>query len=111
MDKLDYADERLVVYAAQQVHQFRTKEDFALQHADSQYLEQVENDLLAKIMEWAPLEHRLRGLPAEERVRGLAPAERVRGLAPEERLAGITDEEIARLRELLERKGNGSTGH
>ncbi len=111
MDKLEYTDERLVVYVAQQVHQFRTEEDFALQHADSQYLEQVENDLLTKIMEWAPVEHRLRGLPPEDRLRGLPAEERVRGLAPEERLVGMTDEEIACLRELLERKGNGSAAN
>jgi len=72
-----------------------------LQHAESQYLEHVENDLLAKIMEWAPVEQRLRGL---------SPEERVRGLSPEERLAGMSDEEKARLRELLERKVNGSGG-
>ena len=66
MDRLDYADERLVEYAAQQIHQFRTQESFALQYADSQYLEQMENTLLDKIMEWAPAEQRLRGLSPEQ---------------------------------------------
>ena len=104
MDKLAAADERLVRYAAQQIHQFRTTEGFALQHADSQYLEQIENDLLDKIMEWAPAEKRLRGLAPEERLRGLVPEERLRGLAPEERLAGMSDEEISRLRDFLEQR-------
>ena len=109
MDKLEYADERLVSYLAQQIHQFRSMEGFALQFADSQYLEQIENDLLDKILEWAPAERRVRGLSPEERVRGLAPVDRVRGMAPEELVSALSEEEAARLREPLERKEHGST--
>ena len=86
MERLGDADEPLVRYVAQQVHQFRTEKDFALQHADSEYLEEMEDDLLTKILEWVPAERRLRGL------------------SPEERLAGLSDEEAARLRELLEQR-------
>jgi hypothetical protein len=89
IEGLERAHERLVRYVVQQVHQFRTKEDFALQYADSEYLEGMEDALLAKIMEWAPIEERLRGLPLEQVA------------------AAFSDEEAAKLRELLDRK-NGS---
>jgi uncharacterized protein YicC (UPF0701 family) len=98
IDRLDAADEPLVSYVVKQIHQFRNTEGFALNHADSQHLEQIENEMLDKIIEWAPAERRIRGLPPEERLRGLS---------PEERLAGMSDEDTARLRELLNRKTNG----
>jgi hypothetical protein len=95
----------------QQIHQFRSEKDFAMQHTQSENLEHLEEELLAKIMEWAPAESRLRGLPPEERLRGLSleerlrglpPEERLRGLSLEERLAGLTEEQAAQLRKLLE---------
>ncbi len=101
IDRLDHADERLIEYVVQQVNQFRTREGFALEHAHSQYLEEVENDLLAKIMEWAPV---------EQRVRGLSPGDRVRGLTTEELAAALSKEDAARLRELLGQKANGTNG-
>lgn len=85
----------LVEYMVQQIHQFRSEKGFTMQHAQSENLEHLEEELLAKIMEWAPVEQRLRGLPAEERVRGLS---------PEELSAALSEQDAARLRELLDRK-------
>jgi len=85
--------EALVEYMLQQIHQFRSGKDFALQHTKSENLVHLEEQMLAKIMEWAPAESRLHGLPPEERLRGLS---------LEERLAGLTDEQAAQLRKLLE---------
>ena len=45
----------------QQIHQFRSEKDFAVQHTQSENLEHLEEEMLAKIMEWAPAESRLRG--------------------------------------------------
>ena len=114
MDELkDAGHDALVDYMVQQIQQFRSEKGFAMQHAQCENMEQLHEELLSKIMAWAPVEQRLRGLPAEERMRGLPPEERlrglpaeerVRGLSLEERLAGLTEEEAARLRELLERK-------
>ena len=103
----------MVHYMVQQVKQFRSEEDFAMQQALSEMLDQFDDELLTKMLEELPPERRLRGLPPEERVRGLSPEEvrrmlppeeRVRGLSLEERLAGLSTEEAARLRELLDRK-------
>ncbi len=117
-------------YMVQQVKQFRSEEDFAMQQAVSENLEQFEEELFAKMVEEASVEQRLRGLSPEERLRGLSPEEllralppeeRLRGLSPEERLralppeellralapefvAGLSEEQAARLRELLDRK-------
>ena len=100
-------------YMVQQVKQFRSEEDFAMQQAVSENLEQFEEELFAKMVAEASVEQRLRGLSPEERLQGLSseellralpPEERVRGLSLEERLAGVTDEEAERLRELLDRK-------
>ena len=89
----------------QQVQQFRSLgEDFAMQHKDSEYLGEVEEELQTAVLEAIPAEKRLRGLPPEERVRGLPPEVRVRGLSPEELLGGLSEEQAARLRELLERR-------
>ncbi|NUQ62715.1 MAG: hypothetical protein HUU20_09510 [Pirellulales bacterium] len=98
----------------QQVHQFRSLgEDFAMQHKDSEYLGQMEEELLTTVLASIPAERRLRGLSPKERLQGLAPEERLQGLAPEERLrglspeelaAGLSDEQAVELRDLLERK-------
>ncbi len=104
-------------YMVQQVRQFRTEEDFAMQQVLSENLEEFDKELVTKLLEEIPVERlleRLRDLPPEERLRGLPPEERLRGLSPEESmralppefLAGLSDEEAARLRELLEKKPN-----
>jgi hypothetical protein len=78
--------ERLLCYMLQQVTQFRNLgEDFAMQHAGTEYLGEVEDELQA-VLDAIPVENRLRGLTAEE-------------LA-----AGLTEEQAKRLRELLERR-------
>jgi hypothetical protein len=80
----------------QQVQQFRRLgEDFAMQHKDSEYLGEVEDQLLATVPE---------GVPVEKRLQGLSPEDRLRGLSPEEMIAGLSEEQAARLRELLERR-------
>ncbi len=84
-----------------------------MQHKDSEYLGEVEEELQTAVLEAIPAEKRLRGLLPEERLRGLPPEERVRGLppearmhglSPEELLGGLSEEQAARLRELLERR-------
>ncbi len=87
----------LLCYMLQQVQQFRRfGEDFAMQHKDSEYLDEVEAELRTAVLEAMPPEERLRGLPPEERLRGLPPEERLRGLPPEERLRGLPPEERLR---------------
>lgn len=86
----------LLHYMLQQIKQFRSLgEDFAMQHAYSKDLREVEEELVTQLLESVPAERRVRGLPAEERLRGLS---------LEERLAGLSPEDAARLRELLERQ-------
>ena len=103
----------LVHFMVQQIRQFDTEEDIAMQQALSENLAELADELFTKMLEEAPAEQRLRGLPPEERLRGLSPEERLRGLSPEELLrelspeelaAALSDEKAARLRELLERK-------
>ena len=96
--------ELLLCYVLQQVAQFRNMgKEFAMQHAGTEYLDEVEGELQT-ILDGMPVELRLRGLPPEERLRGLPPEERLRGLTPEELAEGLTKEQAARLRELLERR-------
>lgn len=119
----------LLYYMLQQVQQFRSLgEDFAMQHKDSEYLGQVEEELLTTVLEAVPVEKRFRGLspedeeklltmiPPEKRFRGLSPEDqeklltmipaekRLRGLSPEEVAAGLSEEQAAKLRELLDRR-------
>lgn len=115
--------EGLLFYALQQVQQFRNLgEGFAMQHQDSQYLGEVEEELLTSVLEKVPEElltsvlekvpaekrlrglspeERLRGLPSEDRLRGLPPDEVLRSLTPEQVAAGLSAEQVARLRDLL----------
>jgi hypothetical protein len=102
----------LLCYTLQQIEQFRKMgEGFTMTHADTQYMNELEDELqivLAGIsperrLRGLPPEERLRGLPPEERLRGLPPEERLRGLTPEELAGGLTDEQATRLRELLDR--------
>ena len=96
----------------QQVKQFDPEEDFAVQQALSENLDELQEQLLTKMLERTPHERLLKALSPEERVRGLPPEERLRGLSSEELLgalppefvAGLSAGEAARLRELLERK-------
>ena len=113
----------LLCYTLQQIEQFRSLgEEFAMQHADTETMGELEEELQTAVLEAIPVERRLRGLAAEERLRGLPAEERLRGLAAEERLrglspeevlrrftpeqvaGGLSDEQAARLRELLERR-------
>ena len=62
----------LLYYMLQQVQQFRSLgEDFAMQHKDSEYLGEVEEELQTAVLEAIPAEKRPRGLLPEERLRGL----------------------------------------
>ncbi len=79
----------------QQMRQFATDEDAAIQQALSKHLAELADDLFAALLEHAPVEQRLRGL---------SPEKRLRGLSPEELAAALNDEQAARLRELLDRK-------
>jgi hypothetical protein len=92
----------LLYYMLQQVQQFRSLgEDFAMQHKDSEYLGEVEEELQTAVLEAIPAEKRVRGLLPEERLRGLPPERR--GLPPKN-ACGLSEEQAARLRELLERR-------
>ena len=84
----------LLCYTLQQIGQFRSLgEEFVMQHADTQYMTELEEELQTAVLEAIPVEKRLRGLPAEERLRGLT---------AEEMAEGLTEEQATRLRELLE---------
>ena len=109
--------EGLLFYMLQQVERFRNLgEGFAMHHKDSQYLgeveeelltsvlEEVPEELLTSVLEKVPLEKRLRALSSEERLRGLPPDEGLRSLTPEQVAAGLSEEQVARLRELLDRR-------
>ena len=94
----------LVEWMVQQVRKFDPEEDSAVQQALSENLEELQEQLLTKMLERTPRERLLQVLSPEERLRGLPRGERVRGLSPEQRLAGLSEQEAARMRELLERK-------
>ena len=95
---------QLVEWMVQQVRQFDPEEDSAVQQALSENLEELQEQLLTKMLERTPRERLLQVLSPEERLRGLPPEERLRGLSPEQRLAGLSEQEAARMRELLERR-------
>jgi hypothetical protein len=104
----------LLCYTLQQIEQFRSLgEEFAMQHADTEYMGELEEELQTAVLEKIPVERRLRGLPAEERLRGLSseevlrcftPTEVLGRFTPEELAGGLSDEQAERLRELLEQK-------
>ena len=88
---------RLLHYVLRQVRQFRNLgQDFAMQHRDTEHLEQVDEELLTAVLEGIPAHEILEHLSPEERVRGLSPEERVSGLPPEERVSGLSPEERVR---------------
>jgi hypothetical protein len=83
----------LVVYLAQQVHQFRRQgKEFAMQHLGAdQELVKVMRDI------WESMS------PEERKVVfRLSPQERLEGLSLEERLEGLTPDDLERLRQLLQ---------
>ena len=94
----------LVEWMVQQVRQFDPEEDSAVQQALSENLEELQEQLLTKMLERTPRERLLQVLSPEERLRGLPAEERLRGLSPEELAAALGEQDAARLRELLERK-------
>jgi hypothetical protein len=95
----------LLCYVLQQVRQFRNLgEDSAMQHKDSEYLGQLDDDLQTAVLDAIPPERILRRFKPEERLRGMSPEERLRGLSAEEMVDGLTEDELARLRDLLERR-------
>jgi hypothetical protein len=86
----------LACYAAQQVHRFNELvEEFAMQHAETEYLAVLDEDMKTAILEL---------FKPEELIRAIPPADRLRGLPPEDRLRGLTEEELERMRKLLARK-------
>ena len=96
----------LLCYTLQQIEQFRSLgEEFTMQHADTEYMGELEEELQTAVLETIPVEKRLGGLPAEDRLRGPSPEEVLRRFTPEQVAGGLSDEQAARLRELLERRG------
>ena len=94
----------LLCYVLQQVARFRKMgKEFAMQHAGTEYLDEVEEELQT-IMDGMPVENRLRGLPTEEVLRRYTPEEILRRFTPEELADGLSKEQAARLRELLDRR-------
>ncbi len=85
----------LVQYMVQQIRQFDSEEDLAMQQALSENLAELADELFTKMIEEAP---------AERRLRGLSPEELLRVMSPEQLVAALSDEQAARLRELLDRK-------
>jgi hypothetical protein len=95
----------LLHYMWQQIQQFLSLgEVFAMQHADSQYMPELEDELATSVLEAIPPERRLRGLSPEERLRGLSPEELLRALPLDELVEGMSEEQAAHVRQLLERK-------
>lgn len=83
-------------YVLQQVGQFRNLgEGFAMQHADTEYLGELSEELQTAVME---------AIPVERRLRGLSPEEILRRLTPEKFADGLSEEQVARLRELLNQR-------
>jgi hypothetical protein len=125
----------LVVYLAQQIHQFRLQgEMFAMQHLGTEdELKQVLREIVAtmspeerlEIMSRDDLKQVLREIVAtmspEERLEimsrddmkpvlrenlaAMSPEERLEGLSEEERLKGLTPQQLEHLRQLLQQQG------
>jgi hypothetical protein len=86
----------LLCYTLQQIEQFRSLgEKFAMQHADTEYMGELEEELQTAVLE---------AIPVERRLRGLSPEEVLRRFTPEQVAGGLSDEQAARLRDLLERR-------
>ena len=92
-------------YTLQQIEQFRSLgEEFVMQHADTEYMGELEEELQTAVLEAIPVERRLRGLSPEEVLRRFSPREVLGRFTPEELAGGLSDEQAERLRELLERR-------
>jgi hypothetical protein len=86
----------LLCYTLQQIEQFRSLgEEFVMQHADTEYMGELEEELQTAVLE---------AIPVERRLRGLSPEEVLRRFTPEQVAGGLSDEQAARLRDLLERR-------
>jgi hypothetical protein len=86
----------LLCYTLQQIEQFRSLgEEFTMQHADTEYMGELEEELQTAVLE---------AIPVERRLRGLSPEEVLRRFTPEQVAGGLSDEQATRLRELLERR-------
>jgi hypothetical protein len=70
-------------------------EEFAMQHADTETMSALEEELQTAVLE---------AIPVEKRLRGLSPEEVLQRFTPEQVAGGLSDEQAARLRELLERR-------
>ena len=78
-----------------------------MQHADTEYMGELEEELQTAVLEAIPVERRLRGLAA--RRGGLSPEVVLRRFTPDKSFAtgvagGLSDEQATRLRELLEHR-------
>ena len=95
----------LLCYTLQQIEQFRSLgEEFAMQHADTEYMGELEEELQTAVLEAIPVERRLRGLSPEEVLGRFSPRDVLRRFTPEELAGGLSDEQAERLRELLGQK-------
>lgn len=95
----------LLCYTLQQIEQFRSQgKEFVMQHADTETMGELEEELQTAVLETIPVEKRLRGLPAEEVLRRFSAREVLGRFTPEELAGGLSDEQAARLRELLEHR-------
>jgi len=95
----------LLCYTLQQIEQFRSLgEEFVMQHADTEYMGELEEELQTAVLEAIPVERRLRGLSPEDVLGRFSPREVLRRFAPEELAGGLSDEQAERLRELLGQK-------
>jgi hypothetical protein len=107
-----FRDEALFLYRL--IQQFRHQgEDFAMQHAEVQAMNSLEEDLFWELVASSPdkmraliaaasPEQRLAGLPPEQRLAGLLPEQRLVGLTPEQMVASLKPEDLQRLRALLQ---------
>ncbi len=56
----------LLWYVLQQIEQFRKMgKEFAMQHADTEYMSDLEEELQTAVLETIPVEKRLRGVAPE----------------------------------------------
>jgi hypothetical protein len=89
-------------FMVQEVKQFHSEEDFAMQQALSEHLDQFTEELVTKMLEELPAERRLRGLPTEEVLRDEELVTKMLEEMPaERRLRGLPTEEVLRDEELV----------
>ena len=95
----------LLCYTLQQIEQFRSLgEEFVMQHADTEYMGELEEELQTAVLEAIPVERRLRGLSPKDVLGRFSPREVLRRFTPEELAGGLSDVQAERLRELLGQK-------